>query len=120
GAFSIVALEIAIDAFARDLERNALLRPSRHDLEGRPRHTNQMAIVLPAEIGFDLAAEIYWLRSHTILRPSRVRSGSTCWIGFVSVAMMVASPPVATHSTFVPGPPSSALIRRTSHSTMST
>ena len=75
----------------RDLQRHALLRPARHELERRPDDPDQVAVVLLAEVGFDLAAVIvYWFRSHTILRPCSVRSASTCWISGVSGAMTPA------------------------------
>src|SRR5205085_10441636 len=55
-ALAVVTLEVPIDAGAGDLERHALLGPARHDLERRPDHANQMAVVLAAQIGLDLTA----------------------------------------------------------------
>ena len=56
GTFSVVALEIAIDAMPHDLGRNASRGPSRHQLEGRSDNTYQVAVILPAEVCFDVAA----------------------------------------------------------------
>src|SRR5262249_31133340 len=47
-ALSIVALEAAIDALERDLERDAARGPSGHELERRSDDANQVAVVLAA------------------------------------------------------------------------
>src|SRR6185295_13428316 len=73
--FAVIAFEAAVDPLIRDFKRDALLCPARDDLEGRTGHADEMTVVLLAEIGFDVVAEVYWFRSHTILRPSSVRSG---------------------------------------------
>ena len=59
----VVAPEISIDALERDLERNALLRPARDEVERRAGHAHQMAVVLLTQVGLNLAAEVYWFRS---------------------------------------------------------
>ena len=52
-------------------------RPSPRRDRRTARDPHEVAVVLLAEVGLDLAAEIYWFRSHTILKPCSVRSGST-------------------------------------------
>ena len=52
----IVAIEVAVDAVPDDLGRNATLRPTTHQLESRPDDPNQVAVILPAEVGFDVTA----------------------------------------------------------------
>ena len=59
-AFAIVALKVAIDAAERDLERNALRRPSGHEIERRPHDANQMAVIFSTEVGLDLAAVLVY------------------------------------------------------------
>ena len=60
---AVVALEIPIDARERDLERHALRRPARDEVERRPDDADQVPVVLLAEVGFDLAAVICNLQS---------------------------------------------------------
>ena len=59
GPLPVVALEIAIDAAEGDLQRHALRGPARDEIERRPDHANQVAVVLLTQVGFDLAAVIY-------------------------------------------------------------
>ena len=77
--FAIVALEAAIDAGARDFERHSSRRPAGDEIERRTGDTNEMPVVLAAEVSFNLPTEIgdrgspivgrYWFLSHTSLRP---------------------------------------------------
>src|ERR1044071_6482794 len=46
---AIVAFEIAVDAGARDLQRYALLRPARHEVERRTGDADQVPVVLATE-----------------------------------------------------------------------
>lgn len=64
--FGVVALEIAVDAMPHDLGRNASRGPSRHQLEGRSDNAYQVAVILPAEICFDVAAVLIGIQ---ILKP---------------------------------------------------
>src|SRR6185503_5941646 len=116
---TVVALEVPIDTRVRHPDWDAAFGPARHQIEGRPRDTDQMTVVLATEVGLDLPAEFryVWFRSHTSLRPRRVRSGSTCTMAGISGAITSASPPVAIHSAL---PPSSSLMRRARPSTMPT
>ncbi len=52
----VVALEVAIDPVAGDLERHSPRGPSEHLLEGGTDDPNQVAVVLAAQIRFDGAA----------------------------------------------------------------
>lgn len=117
---AVVALEVAVDADLGDIERNSLPRPSDHPIEGGTRDANQVPVVLPAQVGFEVSAvrlDIdHCRRSHTRRRPRSVRSSSTWSIVCDSGATTDASPPVATTTA---APPSSAFIRRTRPSTMS-
>src|SRR5262245_36160147 len=71
----VVALEVTIDPLERDLDRDAARRPGRHHLEGRSDDADQVPVVLPTEVGLDLAAvirnlqsairNVYWFLSHT-------------------------------------------------------
>src|SRR5207247_6468326 len=54
----VVALEVPIDPFERDLERHTLRRPAGDQIERRTRDANQMPVVLPAEIGFNFPTKI--------------------------------------------------------------
>ena len=54
GPLRVVALEVAIDAAARHLQRHAARRPAAHLLERRPDDANQVTVVLAAEIRLDL------------------------------------------------------------------
>src|SRR5262245_47110180 len=65
---AIVAFEIAIDAGAGDLQRHAALGPSGHQVEGWSDDANQVAVVLPAEIPFDLSTEISDLHCYVSTR----------------------------------------------------
>ena len=62
-SLSIIALEVAVDAGERHLQRDALCGPSRDDLERGPNHSDQVAIVFPAEERLDLAAVVYGFHS---------------------------------------------------------
>ena len=55
-ALGVVALEVAIDAATRHLERHAARRPAADLLERGPDDANQVAVVLAAEIRLDLPA----------------------------------------------------------------
>ena len=52
-ALAIVAIEIAIDSSHGDLQRHAVRRPARHDLERWPDDPDQVAVVLATQVGFD-------------------------------------------------------------------
>ena len=123
----VVPHEVGVDALARDLERNALCGPAADTLEGRSDDSDQVAVVLAAEVGFDLAAVLVCVHlgaagpaqrglflSHTILSPWSVRSGSTCSMRSTSGAITPARPPVAMQTAFWP---SSSRMRRTRPST---
>ena len=62
--FAVVTREVAIDAAERDLDRHAVCRPPRHEIERRPDDADQMAVVFLAEIRFDLSAVIGGLQSN--------------------------------------------------------
>ena len=66
---SVVALETAVDARIRDIDRHALRRPARHHLERWPDDADKMSVVLPAEIRFDLAAVVCRPRTHNSCHP---------------------------------------------------
>ena len=55
-SFRVVALDVSIDASEDCLERNALRCPLAHLLESGPDDPNQVSVVFPAQIGFDLPA----------------------------------------------------------------
>ena len=65
----VVPLEISIDSATGHLERHAPRLPGRHEVERRPGDPNQVPVILLAEVALDLAAVVYWFRSHTILSP---------------------------------------------------
>ena len=62
-ALGVVAFERTVDAVAGDLERNALLRPATHELEGRPHDANQVPVVLARQVRLDGAAVL--VRRHS-------------------------------------------------------
>ena len=68
--FRVVAHEVPIDTLTRDLERNPLRRPPAHALEGRPDDSDEVPVVLAAEVGFDFAAVL--LGGHWQSRGTRV------------------------------------------------
>jgi hypothetical protein len=57
-ALPVVPLEVAIDPLARHLERHALRGPSSHQIERWSGDADQMSVVLPTEIGFNVSTEI--------------------------------------------------------------
>ena len=68
-AVSIVALEIPIDPLERHLDRHAALRPTRHEMERRPGHPDQVTIVLPAQVRLNFPAVIRWLQFQSDGKP---------------------------------------------------
>ena len=68
-AVSIVALEIPIDPLERHLDRHAAFRPTRHEVERRPGHPDQVTIVLPAQVRLNFPAVI---RSLQFNRPPTI------------------------------------------------
>src|SRR5688572_5005325 len=125
----LVPLAAAIDAAERNLERDPAFSPRAHLFESRPDDPDQMALVLAAEVGLDLAAVRgrvvrrlnYDARffCHIKRRPSSVRSGSIRSIPRLSSAITPARPPVPMTMARSPAG-SSARIRRMSPSTIST
>ena len=69
---TVVALEISVDSAERNLDRNALLGPARHQLEGWSDDANQVAVIFFAEIGFDLPAELGHLLCEFWILPSKI------------------------------------------------
>ena len=56
----VIPDETGVDALARDLERDALRRPAADALERRSDDSDQVAVVLPAKVGFDFATVLVW------------------------------------------------------------
>jgi len=55
---AVIALEVPIDAAERHLERHSFRGPAGDKLEGRSDNADQVSVVLPAQVGFDLPAVI--------------------------------------------------------------
>src|SRR5262249_53290804 len=106
--FAVVAFEVPIDARVRHLEWNPLGGPRGDQIEGRPRHSDQVSVVLLTEVSFNLRTELpdvqasflqfcnpailqfharVWFLSQMILRPWSVMSGSIAAKTFVSGTM---------------------------------
>jgi hypothetical protein len=68
GALAVVALEDPIDPFERDAQRDALLRPARHELECRTYNPDEMTIVLATEVCLNLAAVAAWINRRRAVR----------------------------------------------------
>ena len=83
GAFAIVAFEVAVDAAERDLQRHACASPARDQLEARSDDTNQVPVVLPTEIRFNLAGSSLRCPRGSATRGSRFQVlflGSRFWV----------------------------------------
>jgi hypothetical protein len=68
-ALGVVTVEIPIDTMSDDLGWNASRGPARHKLESRADDANQVAVILPAEVRFDVAAVLIAIHEK-VLRPA--------------------------------------------------
>lgn len=60
---AMISLEAAIDSAERDSEGNALVSPARNQIERRPDYANQVTVILPAQVGFNVPAVVRSLQS---------------------------------------------------------
>jgi hypothetical protein len=63
GTLAMISFETAIDSAERDSEGNALGSPAGNQIERRPDHANQVTVILPAQVGFDVPAVVRGLQS---------------------------------------------------------
>jgi len=69
-ALGVVPIERAVDAVDGDLERNALLGPATHQLEGRAHDANQVSVVLARQVRLDGTAVLVGCHSQTTSPPT--------------------------------------------------
>ena len=69
-ALGVVPIERAVDTVEGDLERNALLGPAPHQLEGRAHDANQVPVVLARQVRLDGTAVLVGCHSQTTSPPT--------------------------------------------------